>query len=84
MERRGADLKMNATQDPRIVRNVVQSMTSGVGAMWLERAINKIEQSDLHCISTFCAQGRHRSTSSALILKAKYYPNATLEHVKMK
>ena len=80
----GADLKMNATQDPRIVRNVVQSMTSGVGAMWLERAINKIEQSDLHCISTFCAQGRHRSTSSALILKAKYYPNATLEHVKMK
>eukprot|EP00944_MAST-04C_sp_MAST-4C-sp1_P002565 g2565.t1 len=80
----GADLKLNATQDPRIVRNVVQSMTSGVGAMWLERAIKKIEQSDLHCISIFCAQGRHRSTSSALILKAKYYPNATLEHVKMK
>ena len=80
----GANLKVNATHDPRIVRNVVQSMTKGVGAMWLERTVNKIEQSNLHCISTFCAQGRHRSVSSALILKAKYYPNATLQHIKMK
>ena len=80
----GADLKVNATQDPRIVRNVVQSMMGGVGKMWLERAIDKIEQGDLHCISTFCAQGRHRSVSSALILKAKYYPNATFQHIKMK
>ena len=49
----------------------MQSMMGGVGKMWLERAIDKIEQGDLHCISTFCAQGRRRSVSSALILKAK-------------
>ena len=51
----GADLKVNATRSTNS-KDVVQSMMGGVGKMWLERAIDKIEQGDLHCISTFCAQ----------------------------
>jgi|EP00945_MAST-04E_sp_MAST-4E-sp1_P007087 hypothetical protein len=80
----GADLRVNATQDPQIVRNVVSSMTRGVGALWLQRAVERIERGNMNTVSTFCSQGRHRSVSSALILKYRYYPNATFRHLKMR
>ena len=80
----GADLKLNATQDPRIVRNVASSMADGEGLLWLKRVVGAIEREDASSVSVFCSQGRHRSVSSALILKNKYYPKADIVTIKMR
>jgi len=80
----GADLKLNATQDPRIVRNVCSSMMHNEGMLWLKRIVHEIERADLHSISIFCSQGRHRSVSAALILKSRYYPNADFVPLSMR
>ena len=80
----GADLKVNATQDPRIVRNVSSSMLRGEGAEWLKAVVREIERSDEHQVSIFCSQGRHRSVSAALILKTRYYPAASFVPLKMR
>ena len=80
----GADLKRNATQDARIVRNVCASMAGGEGLEWLRRVVRAIEAEDLHCASVFCSQGRHRSVSAALILRSRYYPNAEFVPLNMR
>jgi hypothetical protein len=80
----GANLKLNATQDSRIVRNVCSSMQEGEGLEWLRRVVRAIEERDEHSVSVFCSQGRHRSVSAALILRARYYPEAEMVHVKMR
>lgn len=80
----GADTTLNATQDPRIVRNVCSSMKGGMGRRWLINSVRQIEAARANCISVFCRHGRHRSVGAALILKAHVYPNAQLRHLKMR
>ena len=80
----GANLKLNATQDNRVVRNVASSMLEGEGQLWLRRVVAEIERADLGKVSVFCSQGRHRSVSAALVLCQRYYPGAELVAVKMR
>lgn len=81
----GADLKCNATQDARIVRNVVGCMRDGEGSLWLRRVVQAVEACrDGSAISVYCSQGRHRSVSAALILASRYYPLAQVVHIKMR
>ena len=79
----GANIKYNATQDPRIVRNVSSSLQEQ-DSLWLRRVIQAIERDDLTSVSIFCSQGRHRSVSAALILKNRYYTQARFIPIKMK
>jgi hypothetical protein len=80
----GASLKVNATQDARIVRNVCASMAGGEGAEWLRRLVHTVERADEHAISVYCSQGRHRSVGAALVLVNRYYPNARFVPIKMR
>ena len=80
----GADLKQNALEDSRIVRNVVSSMTFGIGARWLAGTVRQIEEGNLRCVSVFCSKGRHRSVSSAEILRARFYPKARVVHLTIR
>lgn len=80
----GANLKYNATQDPRVVRNVCSSMLGAEGREWLRRVVAAIERTDEHRISVYCSQGRHRSVSAALILQSRYYPKAEFVPLKMR
>lgn len=80
----GANLKYNATQDARIVRNVVSSMADGEGREWLRRVVRAIEAGDERRVSVFCSQGRHRSVSAALVLQNRYFPAAEFVPIKMR
>jgi len=80
----GADLKHNALQDAKIVRNVVTSMNAGVGLRWLHSVVRRIEEGDLSCVSVFCSKGRHRSVSSAEVIRSVYYPQATIVHLTIR
>lgn len=80
----GADTKLNALQDRRIMRNIASSMSEGRGRVLLSQALRKIEAEGLHCISVFCSKGRHRSVSMAELLRAGYYPAAQVVHLTIK
>lgn len=81
----GVDIKNNnALQDPKIMLNVASSMAEERGRLMLRQTVRKIEEEDLHTISTFCSKGRHRSVSAAVLLKLIYFPNATIEHLTIK
>jgi hypothetical protein len=64
--------------------NVASSMAEERGRLMLRQTVRKIEEEDLHTISTFCSKGRHRSVSAAVLLKLIYFPNATIEHLTIK
>ena len=74
----------NATQDPRIVRNVVASLEDALGRRWLAGVLRATEEANARCISVFCSQGRHRSVSVAMVLAARYYPKAQLVHLTIR
>ena len=94
----GANTKYNATQEWRIVRNVIQSMGRGAGRRWLMGCLRTIEtkaaaydeskkdDNDNRGLefSVFCSQGRHRSVSAALILHWKYYRKALVNHLTIR
>ena len=48
---------------------------------WITMVIEAIETKNLSVISINCTKGRHRSVAAAEILKAVYYPKATIEHL---
>jgi hypothetical protein len=80
----GADTKQNALQDQRIMLNVAASLADARGLQLLVQTLQKIETEDLNTISVFCTKGRHRSVSLAVLLKERYYPAATVEHLTIK
>ena len=79
----GADTKLNALEDERIMRNVASSMSDGVGWLMLQRTLQKIESEGLLCISIFCSKGRHRSVSMAELMR-HYYMNAHVVHLTIR
>ena len=92
----GANTKKNATQDWKIVRNVLRSLQKDAGRRWLLGCLKTIETKAIAYdglpknkkngfgISVYCSQGRHRSVSAALLLHWKYYPKAVLNHLTIR
>jgi RNase adaptor protein for sRNA GlmZ degradation len=48
---------------------------------FLTNIINSIEDNNLSSISIYCTFGRHRSVSTAEIIKKYLYPNSSIEHL---
>merc|ERR1712217_891734 len=52
-------------------------------AGWLREVIQRVEQDDVLSLALHCYKGTHRSVAAAEILKAKYYPLATVHHLTL-
>lgn len=50
---------------------------------FMRSIITKIETDNLSVISINCLAGKHRSVSCAEILKAEFYPQATVQHLEL-
>mmetsp|Transcript_34846 Transcript_34846/g.75748 ORF Transcript_34846/g.75748 Transcript_34846/m.75748 type:complete len:481 (+) Transcript_34846:160-1602(+) len=73
-----ANLRFDNGLSEVVQRNVA---SCGIFPTWLRFVTSRIESSAFKTVSINCTKGRHRSVAAAEILRKRYYPRATVEHM---